>query len=225
MIRQILLDMDDTLFDFPRAEKVALHQAFMACHLPLNDRIFSLYQQINRQLWQRMEAGQLDRAQVFYDRFHLLFSQLGWHASPQTVEHTYRVFLSQASFLLPGARAALIYLAERYPLYIASNGLSQTQYTRLNDADIAQYFQGAFISDQIGAKKPELAFFRYCFSHIPGCIPEQMLLIGDSLHTDILGGQRAGVQTCWFNPDKRPFEPSLQPDFLLFSWAEISTIL
>lgn len=74
MIRQLLLDIDDTLLDFSQAEGWALRQAFAACGLALSDDVFAQYHQINRRQWQRLDAGEITRDDVLYGRFRLLFA-------------------------------------------------------------------------------------------------------------------------------------------------------
>ncbi|MEI3130606.1 MAG: hypothetical protein V8S89_07395 [Oscillospiraceae bacterium] len=101
MIRQLLLDIDDTLLDFSQAEGWALRQAFAACGLALPDDVFAQYRQINRRQWQRLDAGEIPRDDVLYGRFRLLFAALGWRADPVAVETRYRSFLAQAHFPSP----------------------------------------------------------------------------------------------------------------------------
>ena len=225
MIRQLLLDIDDTLLDFSQAEGWALRQAFAACGLALSDDVFAQYRQINRRQWQRLDAGEIPRDDVLYGRFRLLFAARGWRADPVAVETRYRSFLAQAHFPVPGALEALEALHQTYPLYIASNGLAQTQYDRLDAAGMTPYLQGIFLSEAAGAPKPEPAFFDYCFAHMPGARREETLLIGDNLRTDIRGGQRAGLRTCWFNARRRPEDPAIQPNWTVYSWAEVLSLL
>ena len=209
MIRQLLLDIDDTLLDFSQAEGWALRQAFAACGLALSDDVFAQYRQINRRQWQRLDAGEITRDDVLYGRFRLLFAALGWQTDPVAVETRYRGFLAQAHFPVPGALEALAACHQTYALYIASNGLAPTQSDRL----------------AAGAPKPEPAFFDYCFAHMPGARREETLLIGDNLRTDIRGGQRAGLRTCWFNARRRPEDPAIQPNWTVYSWSEVLALL
>ena len=194
MIRQLLLDIDDTLLDFSQAEGWALRQAFAACGLALPDDVFAQYRQINRRQWQRLDAGEITRDDVLYGRFRLLFAALGWQTDPVAVETRYRGFLAQAHFPVPGALEALAAFHQTYALYIASNGLAQTQYDRLDAAGMTPYLQGIFLSEAAGAPKPEPAFFDYCFAHMPGARREERH--SSSAITSALISAAASEQAC-----------------------------
>ncbi|MBQ7870825.1 MAG: YjjG family noncanonical pyrimidine nucleotidase [Oscillospiraceae bacterium] len=225
MIRKILLDVDDTILDFGAAERNGITQTFRHFGLEPTEALLQRYQEINRAQWEAFERGELERDEVLTRRFLLLFGELGLEIDPQACEDVYRHWLGVGHCFVEGAEALLDYLYPKYELYIASNGVADTQYSRLESAGINRYFKEVFISETTGYHKPEKAYFDYCFARMPGFRPEETLIIGDSLTSDILGGINAGIRTCWFNPRHKPANPAIRPDFEVHSLKELEDIL
>lgn len=94
-------------------------------------------------------------------------------------------------------------LADDFDLYVVTNGVVETQYQRLEDAHLRAYFRDVFVSEELGYRKPQREYFDYCFAHIPENDKKRILIIGDSLSSDMLGGICAGIDTCWYNPDQK----------------------
>ena len=115
----------------------------------------------------------------------------------------------------------LDYLKGRCRLFIASNGVAQTQYSRLDSAGISPYFEKIFISEEIGALKPSREYFERCFAQIPGFRPEAAAIVGDSPSSDLLGGQNAGIRTIWYNPKQKPGRPDIRPDLEIHDLLEL----
>ena len=127
-------------------------------------------------------------------------------------------------YFLPGAEEALRSLAEKYKLYIASNGSKLVQWPRIKSADLETYFSDIFISEDMGADKPAKAFFDRCFAKIPGFDPQKAMIVGDSLTSDIQGGINAGIFTCWVNPThKHP--GNIRPDYEIESLSQLEDLL
>lgn len=225
MIRHVFLDMDDTLLDFGAQEETALRSSFHQVGLCMDQAMLTRYRQINLEQWRLHDLGLLTRDEVLYGRFQLLFSERGLDASAQQIEDIYRRQLSLEAIPIPGAMEALAYLSGKYYLYIATNGLVETQYTRLERAGMRHYFRDVFISDELGSHKPEREFFLRAFARIPALVPEQAIIIGDHLRCDIQGGQNAGIHTCWFNYRQHPPQTQITPEYSMTSWQDIFSIL
>ena len=204
MIRFVFLDLDDTLRDFHTAEAAALTRTFQRLGLAHTPEILARYSAINLHHWELLEEGRITREQVLVGRFRQLFGELGVNADPGAAQACYEDLLSQGHWFIPGAPELLEALAPRYQLYLASNGTTVVQRGRIQSAGIAPYFQGIFLSQQLGADKPSPAFFDACFAQIPGFDRAQAVLVGDSLTSDMRGGLAAGIRTCWFNPHHKP---------------------
>ena len=135
------------------------------------------------------------------------------------------LYLSHRHWFVPGAPELLRVLAPRYELYLASNGASFVQRRRLESAGITGYFQGIFLSEEVGADKPQRAFFEACFASIPHFQKETALMVGDSLTSDIRGGKNAGIRTCWFAPQGQPSRPDIRPDYRICALEELPALL
>ncbi len=225
MFTTILIDLDDTLLDFGAAERVAIAKTFRDVGLEPTDALLNRYSALNRLQWECFERGEITRDTVLVRRFALLYEELGIALDPAASEDIYRGYLSVGHYFIDGAPELLEYLYPKYDLYLASNGVAATQYSRLKSAGISHYFKEIFISEVTGHHKPEREYFDYCFSHIPGFRPETALMIGDSLTSDIQGGKNAGIRTCWFNPTHQPARPELLPDYEVNRLKELRRIL
>lgn len=225
MIRHLLIDIDDTLLDFGAQERDALCGTFRSFGVPDDEQTLTRYRQINLEQWQRHDAGLISRDEVLYGRFARLFAELQLDVSPRQMEDTYRDRLSRSAVPVPGALEALADLAAHYALYIVTNGLVETQASRLEHAGMLHYFREVFVSDELGAHKPEPEFFTRCFARIPDFSPAHTMIIGDNLTADILGGKQAGLQTCWFNYHRQAPDPAICPDYTITGWHQIHTIL
>ena len=225
MYRTIFLDLDDTLLDFGAAERVAIAKAFRDLGLEPTPALLKRYSELNQAQWEAFERGEITRDTVLVRRFALLFAELGLFIDPQHAEDVYRGYLGVGHYFVEGAEEVLSYLAPKYDLYLASNGVAATQYSRLESAGIGHYFKDIFISEVTGSHKPERAYFDYCFSRIPGFDPSKALIVGDSLTSDILGGFNAGIRTCWFNPGCKPLQGPVTPDHEIHVLRELKDIL
>lgn len=223
--RFLLFDLDNTLLDFDAAEQVAIRKAFRDLSLEPTDALIDRYCAINIAQWEAFERGELTRDEVLVRRFALLFGELGLSIDPERAEALYRGYLGIGHYFVPHAPEVLAALAPHYRLFIASNGVADTQESRLASAGIVPYFEQIFISETTGRHKPERAYFDYCFSHIADFDPRAALMIGDSLTSDILGGRNAGIDTCWFNPKHRPGRPDILPTYEIHSLPELPELL
>lgn len=200
-ITTILLDVDGTLLDFKKAQQNALELVFKNHKIELSPSILSLYNEINHGLWKQYELGQISRDTVLFTRFVRLFKQLSIELDGIAFEKEYQALLGEGAYLLDGALDLVKYLKKRYHLYIVTNGVAVTQHKRLASSGLDQLMNDIFISETLGYQKPDVRFFEECFKKIPNADSSKMLIIGDTLSSDILGGNNAGIKTCWYNPD------------------------
>lgn len=225
MFQNIFIDLDDTILDFGAAERVAVSKAFREVGLEPTEVLLQRYSELNLLQWEAFERGEITRERVLIRRFELLFEELHVDICAQKAEDIYRGYLGVGHYFVPGAEALLVDLAPKYNLYLASNGVADTQYSRLESAGINHYFKEIFISEVTGHHKPERAYFDYCFARIPDFRPEVTLMVGDSLTSDILGGINAGIRTCWFNPTRKARRPDIVPDYEIVSLDALRCIL
>ncbi len=221
----LLFDADRTLLDFSASERNSLAKAFADYALPFSDEVYQFHLQHNAKLWEDYEKGLIDRETVLYTRFVRLFAHFGYQADGVAFEDCYRHHLEHSCELLPDALEVVQTLSRTHLLYLVTNGVSSTQRMRMRDSGLAPYFQELFISEEIGWQKPRKEFFDYCFAHIPDFHREQALIIGDSLTSDIRGGNQAGIETCWFNPEGAKNNADVRVDYEIGSLKELYALL
>jgi 2-haloacid dehalogenase len=224
MIKFILLDLDDTIFDFGKAEHLALSKTLTEMGITPTDDIISRYSEINRAHWEMLERGELTREQVLIYRFDALYRELGVSKSSEQTQKIYEYRLSLEHPFIDGAPELLEELSRKYELYVVSNGTAVVQDRRVSESGIEKYFKKIFISQRVGADKPSKEFFDYCFSHIEGFSKEQAIIVGDSLTSDILGGKNAGILTCHFNP-KGKQNGKITADYEIKELSELPRLL
>lgn len=225
MIKTVLLDLDDTILDFKKAEAEALKQTLIQLDIEPKDSTIKRYSEINESLWKLLEKGQIERSRLLVKRFEILFEELGVERCGKLAWNTYEGLLSSGHFFVDGALEVLEILKDNYDLYIVSNGTATVQEKRIKSADISKYFKEIFISQQIGYNKPRLEFFEECFKHIPNFTKDETIIVGDSLSSDIKGGINAGIHTCWFNLRKNPSLVDIVPEYTIDKISELPNLL
>jgi 2-haloacid dehalogenase len=223
--KTLLLDADGTLFDFDECEREALRLTFEKYGYPLNEEIKELYAGINKALWKRYEQGEIDRHTVIYTRFGALFEKIGIEDDGITFEDDYQELLGMQHFIIEGAMEVLEYLYHKYDLYIVTNGVTATQYRRLKESRVDRYVKKIFVSEETGYQKPWKEYFDYCFERIKNLELQKTLIIGDSLSSDILGGNNAGIDTCWYNPASLENKTEARVDYEIRDLKELYELL
>lgn len=195
-----LIDADGTLFDYDKAEENALKSMFGLYRLPYAGNVRIKYREINQDVWNSFEKGQISKRDMQILRFARLFDIIGIEYEPKKFNDEYLVELGKGAFLIDGAFEVCKSISDNNKkAYIATNGISTTQRTRLEHSVIKPYIANLFVSEEIGFQKPNALYFEYVFSHIPHVDKNKILIIGDSLSADIVGGIAAGIDSCWFN--------------------------
>ena len=197
----LYFDLDNTLLDFSAAEHKAIRQLLSLHNLPITEEIVSTYSAINQTWWERFEKGEIKKQEIFVGRFRDLIARFGFEGDPTKMSEDYFEFLSEGYDLIDGADKALDYIKQKgYTVCITTNGMSRTQYRRIDNCTIKQYFDYIFVSEDAGHQKPEVEYFDYVMANTPEKDKSKILVIGDSMSSDILGGINFGVDTCWLNP-------------------------
>lgn len=197
----LLFDADGTLFDYQAGEEIALFKAFEAAGIPFLSGYGEVYAEVNAAFWRLFEKGQVTLADLRTDRFSQFFDRLAIKTDVQQFSYTYLHFLGQATDLIPGALETLQALSGQYRMVIITNGISQVQRSRLSLSPIKAFFEDIFISEEIGVSKPAAAYFDAVFAGIGHPPRESVLVIGDSLSSDMRGALDYGLDTCWVNLD------------------------
>ena len=214
MIRNVLFDLDDTLFDFHKAEKIALTKTLVHFGIDPTEETLALYSTINATHWKRLELGEISREEVKVVE-----------CDPVKATAYYESMLAIGHYFMPGAPELLEELYRKYRLYIVSNGTAKVQEGRIGSSGIAKYMDGIFISQILGANKPDKQFFDICFAEIPDFSLSETVIIGDSLSSDIKGGINAGITTVWFNPKGIENDSDIKPDYTIKELSEVPGLL
>lgn len=225
MIDTVFLDLDNTIFDFSKAEKIALKKTLETLGVDTSEKTLARYSVLNTAQWKLLEKGEITRQEVKVRRYRLLFEELGTDASAEEAAALYESLLGIGHYFMEGAEELLNELKGKYRLYLATNGTASVQKGRIASASLEQYFDGIFISEEIGYNKPDKAYFEACFAEIPDFVKEKAVIVGDSLTSDIQGGINAGIRTVWFNPKGEPGDGAIVPDAEIRSLLELPELL
>lgn len=228
--KNLLFDADQTLIDFekdmPLAFQYMYEQSGLAKQKPYSAEILCLYNDCNESWWRRFEQKLCTKAELYRNRFVDFFEAAG--LTPVSIDFLQDLYVSgiaKTGTPLPGALDMLRALSERYDLYITTNGNPISQPGRLKNSGVTAFMKGCFISDEIGAAKPDKKYFDYVLARIPGASTENCLVIGDSLSADIKGAQNAGLDSLWYNPNRKANTLPIPPNFEAASYEDIVRIL
>lgn len=200
--RWVFFDADGTLFDFDAAQAAALDRTWRSLDLDPVVDLLERYQRINLDLWRRYEQGLVSQDHVRMERFAALLENVG--ESPHRTEDVAQEFtanLSTEGQLFEGAKDLLGDLGSRFSMALVTNGLAEVQRGRIACSGIGHYFNTVIISSEVGAAKPAAEFFDAAFAASGDPDRDEVIIVGDSLSSDIQGGHDYGIATCWFNPD------------------------
>lgn len=202
MFDTVLWDIDGTLMDFKKSEHEALYMALSSLGYVPGEEEIALYSRINDSCWKRYEKGELDYDGIFTLRFREFFDVIGISLDISRVNEIYRKNLGEIFFLNDGAKEVVKKLrGDGVRQYIVTNGYAQTQMRKAEKSGLSAIVDGIFISGLIGCPKPEKRFFDECFEKIGSVDKDRTVIVGDSLSSDILGGNNAGIRTVWFNTE------------------------
>ena len=224
MMEFLFLDLDDTILDFHKAERIALSKTIRDFGVEPAEEVLSLYHTINKWHWEQLEKGLMTRNEVLQKRFGALFQQLGVQADEAACAKAYEKNLSIGHYFLPGAEEAVDRLSKKYRIFLASNGTATVQKGRMTSANLYRFFEKVFVSEEIGHNKPSKAYFDACFAQISDFDPAKTIMVGDSLSSDIKGGINAGIATVWVNPTHADCG-DIKPDYEIEALHQLEELL
>ena len=222
----ILWDVDQTLLDFTKSEDYALRHAFEQFGRSIDTEIVKLYSGINDSYWKRLERGEVTRQEVLYGRFRSLFQELS--VEDITAEEFAPVFqkaLGSVYFYKDDSYRLCQELQKDFRQYVVTNGVTWTQQNKLKLAGFDKVMEDIFISEMLGCDKPGREFFDKCFERIPDFNKEKTIIVGDSLNSDMLGGNNAGIACCWYNPEGKERTGKVRIDHEIADLWDIREVL
>ena len=197
-VRALLMDIDDTLFDFQTSSQNALSIAFRSFGLPFTQEMWARYRALDMDFWQRFERGAITKEVLYVERFRVFFAEYGLKADPAAFNAAYFRELGAQRNFMPHCEQALRQLHAQYKIFIVTNGNTDIQKRRIAASGMSQYFDRVFISEQMGCKKPDKLFYDKVFAEIGEEYRACSIMIGDSLSSDMQGGRNAGIPTCLY---------------------------
>lgn len=200
----LYFDLDNTILDFTASEYNAIKKLLILHNLPVSDEIIKKYSAINQSWWERFEKGEIKKQEIFVGRFKTFIEVYNFDADAQQMSKDYFGLLAAGHDVMNGAENVLRYVKEKgYTVCITTNGVSRTQYRRIDECGLKQYFDYVFVSEDASHQKPEKEYFEYVMANSCEKDKSKILVIGDSLSSDILGAINFGVDSCWLNPNAK----------------------
>ncbi len=231
MLKAIFFDIDNTLLSFDKYVIETMKSGFRRFGIAeYTDDMYQTFTKINVKLWQDIEKGELTFEELKRTRWNIVFKALGLDFDGPTFEEYFRACLCDSAIEEDGASEILNYLFGKYTLCAVSNGPYIQQKNRLEKGDMLRYFDQIFISEQIGSSKPSVEFFKTCFERLNenkenAILPDEVLIVGDSLTSDMAGGIAYGMKTCFYNPANIAIDETVKLDFVISSLSELKNIL
>ena len=235
MIRVLFIDIDNTLLDFDGYVRETMKKGFQKFGLkPYTEEMFPVFRRINTELWQEIEEGKLTLAELTKIRWSRILETLNIDFDGIRFEEYFREGLFHSALPVDGATEMLSYLEKKYLLCAASNGPYEQQRNRLKKAGMDPFFSHFFISERIGVSKPAEAFFTRSIQELNEALihrgedpatPSEIMIIGDSLTSDMAGGQKSGLKTCLFDRERKYKKEDLAVDHIICDLREVSSIL
>ncbi|MCM1569958.1 MAG: YjjG family noncanonical pyrimidine nucleotidase [Roseburia sp.] len=222
----ILWDVDNTLLDFHYSQRHSLEKCFRDFNLAFSEEILERYDRINNSYWRRLELGEITKPQLLRGRFVTLFEEFRIDAVDlEAFLADYQEGLGTIYACLDDSLEICGSLLGKVKQYVVTNGVSHTQRNKLRLSGLADFMEELFISEEIGVPKPQKGFFDYCLSHIEERDRKRILLVGDSVSSDIRGGVQAGIATCWYRRAGTENLSEYQPDYEIEDLHQIMEIL
>jgi 2-haloacid dehalogenase len=215
--KAVFLDADDTIFNFAKTSAFALEQVCRTFNITFTAELLNTYESINTELWKQLELGKINKIKLRTERFRRLFTALNISEGAGGVDSTaagecYIRFLSESVFLIPGAEKLLQQL-KGVPVIIVTNGIAEVQKSRIARSGLDGLYKGMIISEEAGWAKPDPRIFEQAMLFTEGIPKKEIIMLGDSLSSDIQGANNAAIDSCWFNPSGATNASKAVPDY------------
>lgn len=227
-VTTVLFDADNTLLDFFKDEHQALVRALEHYNVPVTDENIKIYSEINQGLWKQLERGEITKPELKRVRFRMFFEKIGFvcDEDPFVVNEYYLSLLGEGGNTLEGAVDTVKLLKDKgLDLYIVTNGVALTQAKRLKKSGLTPYISEVFVSETIGYQKPRKEYFDFVLDSISEKDKERILLVGDSLTSDIKGAMNAGIPCCWLNLFDESLTDEYKPDYVISDIREVVSLI
>lgn len=225
--KYLLWDIDGTILDFESAEKAAIKTLFERFNLgECSDEMIERYSKINRKYWQMLERGEMSKEKILVERFVEFFSKEGMDAGiSDSFNREYQLALGDTIVFCDDAMDIIKEQKKEFEIVLVTNGTAVAQKKKLEKSGLQDIVNHIFISEIVGYEKPDINFFKKVISEVGINDLSEVLIIGDSLTSDIQGGYNAGIDTCWYNPKGIKNESSLYPTYIIQNLHDLDSIV
>ena len=222
----LLFDLDNTILNFTKAMYYAFEKTLKDYKIESEEEdLMTVYRPINMQCWKELEQGIITQDELRYLRIDRFLKAINAEVNSTDFADSYHANLSDKIFWMEDAQTLIPKWVKKYKLAMVTNGFKEIQRARLAKMNMDEYFEHIIISDEIGSSKPHQPFFDYTFSKIGKADKNRVLIIGDSLGSDIQGGSDYGIHTCWLNPSDKALTADLKPTFIIKDLSDLDKIL
>ena len=227
MITTLLWDLDGTLLNFKKAEENAIRTLFKEFNIGvLTDEMLKRYGEINKETWEKIEKNEVDKKEALIKRYERFFDEYNIDKKIAIdFNEKYQLALGDTIIYLDDSLNIVKDLKNNYKQYLVTNGTKKAQDKKIKNSHFEEVLDGVFISEEVGYDKPSIKYFDYVFNHIEEKNKDNMIIIGDSLSSDIKGGNNAGIKTCWYNPNNKNNDGDYKIDFSIKNLNEIYDVL
>lgn len=226
-IKVVLWDIDGTLLNFAAAEKAAIRKCFEIHGMgECTDEMLTQYVEINHKYWKMLERGEMSKSDILVGRFAEFFSSQGLDVTKAAAfNEDYQVCLGDTVCFEDNALEVVLALQGKVRQYAVTNGTRVAQKRKLANSGLDKLLEKAFISDEIGVEKPMIGFFEAVWAQIGFYEKDEVIIVGDSLTSDMQGGVNAGILTCWYNPKGMENPSGLKLDYEIRNLNQLLQIL
>lgn len=243
MFKYILWDIDGTILNFKEAEKRAILQCFKELGLGLcSDEMLSTYSSINDSYWKSHERGEISKGDLLIRRFEDFFRVYSLEGDAAKFNNLYQIRLGDTAVYNDDIKPFLLKIKNNYPEIkqcAVTNGTAVAQERKLKNSGLDRILDYVFISEKVGTSKPDKEFFERVFELLlkntdgkesesfneKAIDRDEVIIVGDSLTSDIKGGMNAGIKTCYYNPDKLSYSDEYRVDYEISNLNELENIL
>ncbi len=224
--KYLWFDLDNTLLNFHASSKVSFAQMMTAWNLDGSLEAYNKYNIFNKKCWNEYEQGLIDQAELKSIRFKHYFDTIGFEFDGLEANMIYLQGIIDNPVYMEGAQDVLAFANDNgYICDIITNGMKEAQRPRISKVEWNKYFRHIFVSDEIGLAKPQKSFFDHCLEAAGNPLKDEILVIGDSLESDMMGAKNAGITSCWMNPARKINPPDIVPDYEITQLAELYDII
>lgn len=217
----ILFDADETIFDFD--DYTGLKRTIAKYGIGITDEDYHEYKRLNTELFNKYQKGEIKAIDIKSTRLKKWSDIV--NVNPLQLNQELLCNMLEICKPLPGAVELLELLKNNFKLGMITNGFVDLQEARLKRNGLFEYFDVLIISENVGVAKPDPKIFEHAFRLMGDVSRKEILMVGDSPNSDILGGMRAGIDTCWLNPENRPIPNNINPTYNIQKLGDLKNLI